>query len=1500
MDAASIQDTFQHFVLFGCLVAAALTLAVYFVHLAMKLPGLVARSAKRRGWLFVCVMAVFSAFATLLGTPTHASKDRGEKPQRAPERPAASVGTEETPTIRSLTRADYEDGLALSRIGTGETFDFSPPAGAIVCDEWLKAGAIVAWQHLSLTNMNFGQGFPLGTNVLDRLVAFASGTVRGRTQDLATRISPLETPLGIVPAANWNRCGGTDFSSRFWYRFTPSGSFVMTWQNALAGESGEWPVSIQAELFPKGDIVFRYDLSRYPGGVVSNVVVGVLNGGHGRVFSCIPTDVTSLYFAHLDPFLANNPDPDKDGITTEDELFIHHTDPYAADTDLDGLADADEIARGSDPNDPHSLDSRYPDGMSAVFGDTDPFSCPEGSTNTVFEHVFYTGTTNAPFAYPRSTAETAVLRVTVTGTGSGDLFIGDKIVPLLGAPSAAATRLRAADEASPASGNPLLIEVGRGNCKNLWFNKPEGLEVALDSDDLIIGRLPSLVCLHGWIAFPHVNATISCIHDLNRQGTTVSLVHGEEFPGLTATWLFDEQKVKDVAVTNLPPVSADVYGRFRKTETRSVSYEVRHPQMLNRAKTEFTFLQELRFCPQLPEEADPSSGESGSCPDDDDETYDDEEDDDPLPELPEMNADAAEAYMNAMETVEDEHVLYLYRANERLFHLDVPQGEPRHCCPCPEHWQSNYASAYHSPRLDVRDMADVDFVSTNESCDVRVLGAIPSRNVRDAQVCFVTNGVISFSPSFTVLGLDIKTEDFRPSLAQYNKLSSTFGYPITINTNLNGAAYLNVRSDILLTNGVVRLALENATSDFKVWLPNWWNYPPLEIYSEELLLDSEGRTERYLTMREWRSLLRRYGNSRKLELLITSSATGRTDLVVEYVNAENGRRIFDYARQRITSILPPLQGDYDHDGKIDERDDRLMLSGRPYRFWVNNEAIGGDTTDDLVKRFGSSLNSGDSKINGRYDLLNFFTLATRVSAFREHWGDDAKIRIRSPWDLGNYKFCYVDVPWERVGDLQTNDWKTVNGEWLHSAKLIDLSHDGSVIPSGDDGRFGISSGVVFAEAVNSNCSIDLLVEVGGREMYAFRMPLKIGDIRDMYRWLNLRDVCGDSSGDQTARLGSPRSYPDEECDGRNFVFVHGYNVNVDKAQIWADAIFKRLWHAGSVSMFTAVDWCGDTTQFSMPFYGEITPNYYINVEHAFASAPQLSERLKGLPGRKVVLAHSLGNVLASSAAVEHGMVYDRYYMLNAAVATEAYDASSFTSNMVDSAFRKIDMRLWSSNWWTLFEDRNDARRDVKWNGRFSSISNAVNCYSPTEEVLENPAAHGFGDVWAKQELFKGTTLWHGDDLLPGEDIPCEGGWGINIYYAADPRYYVPGYGFFANAFTNYTNEAAIVHPLFTPFDDDSLHLTNVMLTMSAEQKYKLLADAIPAISFAAGSNPIESFTNGEHENNNINYANFMSAGWPRTDSDGTYQWHHSDIKDIAYFFLSQFYRRIVHESKNVD
>ena len=95
------------------------------------------------------------------------------------------------------------------------------------------------------------------------------------------------------------------------------------------------------------------------------------------------------------------------------------------------------------------------------------------------------------------------------------------------------------------------------------------------------------------------------------------------------------------------------------------------------------------------------------------------------------------------------------------------------------------------------------------------------------------------------------------------------------------------------------------------------------------------------------------------------------------------------------------------------------------------------------------------------------------------------------------------------------------------------------------------------------------------------------------------------------------------------------------------------------------------------------------------------------------------------------------------------------------------------------------------------------------------------------------------------------------------------------------------HPVFKPFNESWLCTTNCISTnaISVAIRARILADGIPAMSFAAGANPLAKTVIG-----NIDYGNCKSrTGWPRKDGS----WRHSDIKNIAYIYNEKFFKKIV-------
>ena len=168
---------------------------------------------------------------------------------------------------------------------------------------------------------------------------------------------------------------------------------------------------------------------------------------------------------------------------------------------------------------------------------------------------------------------------------------------------------------------------------------------------------------------------------------------------------------------------------------------------------------------------------------------------------------------------------------------------------------------------------------------------------------------------------------------------------------------------------------------------------------------------------------------------------------------------------------------------------------------------------------------------------------------------------------------------------------------------------------------------------------------------------------------------------------------------------------------------------------------------------------------------------------------------------------------------------------------------------------------------------AVNCYSPTEDVLGNAPAVGAGGVWSVQELLKGTGTMY---FLPR--VRREGGWGFN------PDHTVPLSQNGELLKTEYTGEEMVTSPPFLPFAEDWLHSTNAVTSAQvAEVRDRILADGIPAQTFAAGANAISGVSG------NCNMDSLRNDRWP-SNRDG---WFHSDLKNVAFWYTYKLFQKIV-------
>jgi hypothetical protein len=328
-----------------------------------------------------------------------------------------------------------------------------------------------------------------------------------------------------------------------------------------------------------------------------------------------------------------------------------------------------------------------------------------------------------------------------------------------------------------------------------------------------------------------------------------------------------------------------------------------------------------------------------------------------------------------------------------------------------------------------------------------------------------------------------------------------------------------------------------------------------------------------------------------------------------------------------------------------------------------------------------------------------------------------------------------------------------------------------------------------------------------------------------------------------------------------------------------------------------VTWHGDHSQ--IPLIG-VSPDYWENITNAFQTAAALPAAVNALPGSaKIIVGHSMGNVVVSSAIKDQtpALNVTKYFMLNAAVALEAYDTSTLKiAEMRHPDWSNYNQRLWSTQWHELFP-QGDGRRGLTWRNRFGDISNAINFYSSGEEVLNNNDAASGGTpgqipavggerAWVLQEMVKGTN--HIGAVLT---FDSQGGWGFNGTW--DIAETTTTGGVHGGTTTTYrhrtpteanalTDDQLKKAPFFRHFQDSRLTTTG---GSTAANEYlnlaQILGGAIPALSFPAGGNPIPLFVN---QNRNTDLMD-REDGWPQerlSDNDKKNRWFHSDAKNIAY------------------
>ena len=629
-----------------------------------------------------------------------------------------------------------------------------------------------------------------------------------------------------------------------------------------------------------------------------------------------------------------------------------------------------------------------------------------------------------------------------------------------------------------------------------------------------------------------------------------------------------------------------------------------------------------------------------------------------------------------------------------------------------------------------------------------------------------------------------------------------------------------------------------------------------------------------------------------------------------------------------------LNADANHDGVMDFSyfgPDQTSPS-RPFRFWINDDTdsqdYGGNgipgqgiNGDAVRPTFGTDYRSFELyAVHGTRDLVDFFPVYLNIDSLVQALPPNNTVRYVLKQADSAVNFTYTDLtPTNYMNFLRDNQ----EAEKLATNKAMIVTADGYVLDNGFiqgiatnnqgillvEGRAATTQPLVLEVWQGSSLGSDPFFWHPTNMLAQTKLYLSLSGVEQMFRHKNLM-LNGTGPAD---RLTDASVTNEPDTTDKNFVFLHGYNVNTDQARGWDADIYKRMYWSGSHAKFWAVTWEAADSQVA----NAVTINLQTNIVNAFNTAPLLNTFLNSLSGTNVVAAHSLGNMLVLSTLNDYGnQSINTYFMIDAAVAIEAIDSSAESNpDMYPSAWMNYNGNLWASDWYGLFS-ANDYRSSLTWRSRLANFQNAsvYNFYSSGEEVLRdyptdpptNLLAIAKGQfvslmegltgeyTWAWQEKCKGLM----SSLLNNSILSSDhGGWQFNTNYASltiTQANALQRSQLQTNAFFNFGSPSGS----FFPFNSDLALETSSGSSYAQVNRNRILSDAIPCLTLPVGANPIP---DSGIVDGNFDMQTVYENGWPVGRHPAKYpigttaagEWHHSDVRAVAYTFTYPLFNQMV-------
>jgi len=622
---------------------------------------------------------------------------------------------------------------------------------------------------------------------------------------------------------------------------------------------------------------------------------------------------------------------------------------------------------------------------------------------------------------------------------------------------------------------------------------------------------------------------------------------------------------------------------------------------------------------------------------------------------------------------------------------------------------------------------------------------------------------------------------------------------------------------------------------------------------------------------------------------------------------------------------PRLVPDYDRNGEIGKSDeDRAASENAEFSFWLNDDNDTGGVNDSGNDRPGSGTNGQNDKVDGLCDLLDFTPVLLDVSrVFPPDTPDSVRNRISWKIESDVVNLVWTSLSVDEAGDFHRNDHGATFGlnlsQNVYEAKVESLSGGKCLSEEfesvlADNGGKGVV--MIEGHAVGSLLKLKGYLVSSTTPVVEGTLDVRISSVEDMYRLSSLRGAA--ECPHLTVQVPNKPSNQPEDAKNLDIFFLHGFNVNAENARAWGAEVFKRLWQAGSNVRFHVLPWNGNYSWAPGDAFNGL--HYQHNVWFAQRTGGALKRYIEAAqsdPARRILITHSLGNVVACEALRE-GLNVSQYYMFNAAVPSEAIDGALRVETSCDELFeryvrpewRDYTNACWASNWYRLFASApSDPRGHMGWVDRFRfSLANAsevFNYYSSGDSVFTEQSSIPslWSDVYVNWglnwilwlfpyptvELTFENHCWQKQEVLKGMSTiagTVSGGWGFNVWQEYDSLsqelksvFYSP-----AGAAAAVANLSVMNRPVFDVSNAMELMDPNA----TEDDVFLAIAKHVPALSSPIGGRAV--LDNGNDYNlNDSNYRN----GWGRNHPNFGTAWLHSDMRDMAYFYVYKLYEQLV-------